>query len=429
MSELNNPDIPGFNKRENLIADVIVKGLMKATGERLADLTDQINRRNDRTALVIKHMDQRITEAKSLAAANQRALDASRKRQQSLRSILIKSITARLVAAAAKKHADPVEIASAIYGPGRVIEAVKDLSAFMAKAATDPAMTTVAGWAAELVGQANYPGLLATIAPQSVYASLKSRGTSVSLSGGSMRFPSRAVPGTVPNPFVGEGQPIPVRVISLTSGGLLQPFKAACISLFSGELGRSSTPSIEAVLRQALAEDIAASIDGVLLGSAAGSPTQPPGLLYGVTGLPPSTATDLASAAAEDLSALAAAIPSAGSLVYLLNSAQVVAASLLVPGSAGLDFIVSDSVPAGTVVAIDASDFIATADQGGIDVAEDASLITRDDPLPVSTGVSGAASPHQSLYQVDCVGVRLIEDVSWSLRADGRVAFVTPTSW
>lgn len=413
--------------------EYIIQGLERALGEFRDIIDEKFRSRDDRSALIFKSMDSRVTEAKQAAVAAARGI-APRNPQPSPRTVLIRSLVARLIATGLKRG-EPEQIAEELYKQPRVVEAIRSPIEWLRKAATNPAMTNVSGWAAELAnGGAIYPGALATLSPASIYAGLKQRGISISLSGIGLRFPARATPGTIPNLFIGEGQPLPVRQISLVSGAVLSPHKAGSLSLFTAELARSSTPSIESVLRQTLAEDIGTSVDAILLGNAAATATQPAGLLNGITGLTPSAATDLAQAAAADISALAAAIsPAASSLTFLMNSAQAASLAMLVPGAGLLDILVSENVPAKEVIAIDASDFASSVDGGGIDVTNDATAITRDDPAPVATGDSGAgaitAAPHQSLYQLDLVGIRILEDVSWAMRRAGRVAFVSAVKW
>lgn len=414
--------------------DEILEAVQLAFGDVRSYVDGQFGQRERKTGLMFKSLGERINEAKALAVANRRQIDSGAKRRSSPRAILIKSLTARLMALALK-NGEPDQLAEQLYGAGKIVEATRDPVGWLRKAVTNPAMTSVPDWAGTLSNQGVYGGLLATLAPASVYAALKTRGISVNLAGvGSLRFSARAVPGSVPNCFIGEGQPIPVRQLSFLQGAVLVGHKAASISLFTGELAKASTPSAEAIIGQALAEDIGISVDTALLGNAAGTVTQPPGLLNGVTPLTPSAATDPAQAASADMAALAAAInPAAAALTFIMNSVQAANAAMLVPGFGAVDVIASDIVPAKTVIAVDAADFVSSVDDGEVRVENDATVISRDDPLPVSTGASGTdavtASPHQSLWQMDLLGIRIVEDISWAMRRAGRVASVANVKW
>ncbi|MBB3318955.1 hypothetical protein FHT77_004864 [Rhizobium sp. BK181] len=415
-------------------AESILKAVELTVGDAKNYIDDRLRDSGQRTSLMFKSLGQRLEETKRLAISSRRTLDSGAKRRSSPRSILTKSLTARLMALALK-NGEPDQLAEQLYGAGKIVEATRDPVGWLRKAVTNPAMTSVPDWAGTLSNPGVYGGLMAELAPLSVYSALKARGISVTLAGvGSLRFSARAVPGSVPNCFIGEGQPIPVRQLSFLQGAVLVGHKAASISLFTGELAKASTPSAEAIIGQALAEDISISIDTALLGNAAGTATQPPGLLFGVTPLTASAATDPAQAAAADISALAAAIsPAASSLTFLMNSAQAASLALLVPGAAVLDIIASDSVPQKTVVAVDAADFVSSVDDGEVRVENDATVISRDDPLPVSTGASGtdavSGSPHVSLWQLDLLAVKIAEDISWAMRRAGRVASVANVKW
>jgi hypothetical protein len=59
--------------------------------------------------------------------------------------------------------------------------------------------------------------------------------------------------------------------------------------------------------------------------------------------------------------------------------------------------------------------------------------VHMEDTTPLPIGTPGSpnviAAPVRSLWQSDSVGVRLIMDVSWGLRATNSVAFVSGVTW
>jgi hypothetical protein len=338
---------------------------------------------------------------------------------------IIRAATVRLVSFARRQTIE--DIAAQLYRDnGDVERAIENPSRFLQRAATSPAMTGVSGWASELVAT-NYAGLLASLSPQSVYAQLSARGLRIDAKA-LTRLPNRAAPNPAPSPFVGESQPIPVRALAL-SGAMLVPFKAAIISHFTSEIAKQSTPSIETTLRTTLAEDIRAGIDGVLLSTAAGTPSAPAGLLNGVTPIAGSANP------ATDLSKLANALdPPAVDPVYIMSSSDAQTLRLTLPGAASLSIVETDALAAGTVVLVDASDFAScTGDDAAIDIVDDATIISDTEPLPVATGVSGSAAitaaPHTSLWQMNMLGIRCIEFVGWTLRRPGRVRLLTGATW
>ena len=90
---------------------------------------------------------------------------------------------------------------------------------------------------------------------------------------------AKAASPTAGGDFVGELSPIPVRRIGLAMTELGPVKKLGVISVFSEELREKSTPTIEAVVRQALEEDTAAILKARLLDNVAASTSRPAGLL------------------------------------------------------------------------------------------------------------------------------------------------------
>jgi hypothetical protein len=325
-----------------------------------------------------------IAEAKATAIGAQRvaALRSTPKPLPSARSILVKSVVAKLVARDA--NMDPVVVAQELYGQERKSE-------WITKAVTDPAMTTVTGWAKELAATGIYPGMLASLAPASVYSQLATLGLRLELgSNAAMKLPYRADT-PAGNPFVGEGQPIPIRAFSL-------------------------------------------AVDAVLLGNAAATAAQPPGLMLNAAEITPAAAGP--DAIASDLVALVGSIvPAPLSPVFIMNPVQAVNASLLLAnGTSELTVIVSDSVPAGTVIALDSDDFAtATGDRVALDIVEDAAIVSSDPAVPLATGASGAGaisgSPALSLWQHNLFAIRALEFISWAMRRGGRVSYAEGVNW
>ena len=121
-------------------------------------------------------------------------------------------------------------------------------------------MTSVAGWAAELVQQI-VVDFMATLLPKSVYPRLSGYGLSLSFGrNGKIIIPTRSRTPTIAGSFVGEGQPIPVRQGAFTSQ-TLTPKKMAVITTWTREIDEHSVPAIEGLLRNAIGEDTAISLD------------------------------------------------------------------------------------------------------------------------------------------------------------------------
>ena len=165
-------------------------------------------------------------------------------------------------------------------------DGIKELLPVVTRAATAPAITTVTGWAAELVTQLQ-ADIMETLMPKSVYPRLAALGLSLSFgSAGRIAIPTRARTPTIAGSFVGEGAPIPVRQ-GLFTAQVLTPKKMAVITSFTREMSIHSIPAIEGLLREAIQEDTAVALDSVLLDSNAATVIRPAGILNGVSGLTP----------------------------------------------------------------------------------------------------------------------------------------------
>ena len=408
-----------------------MEGLGQALGEYRDDIDERFRSRDQKAAMILKGMDARITNAKETAVAAMRS--GKSKFDGYDPAGLIKLLATACKAKIARQSVDEFLSANPDPVAGRFRTLIAEGKAMMFKAAVNPAMSSVSGWASELVGPKTVAPL-ASIAVSSAYGQLSARQSVLPLSfdgTNSIILPARSS-GDLAGGFHGEGAPLQVRRTTLTSAPI-QPFNFGSISTMTREMSRS--PNFEQTLRTEIAADSTVAIDTVFLGDDAGTTIQPPGLLYGVTPITASTATSKIEAAGEDLGALASAIPNAGDLVYI-STPEVRARALIYggPGIASLSWISSPAAPADSVVALDASALAMVESGFAFDISEDAVIHEEDtSPLPISTGSSGAsavtAAPVRSLFQTAVIGIRLLALVSWRLRGSGRVAVVNGIAW
>ena len=116
-----------------------------------------------------------------------------------------------------------------------------------------------------------------------------------------------------------------------------------------------------------------------------------------------------------------------------MNPADVLAASLLPATAGGGEFpfkaelaggtlqgypvIQSSNVTADTMLLVDAADFVSvTGDTPRFDVSDQATVHMEDTtPLAISTvgSPNTVAAPVRSLWQTDCIGVRMLLDLNW----------------
>jgi len=340
------------------------------------------------------------------------------------------------------RQQNPLEALQAVYGNDEMTEVVL-------RAVTNPANTTTPGWAAELVQQANLD-FIDRLMPESIYTRLSNLGVRFSFgANASLKIPARANTPKLAGSWVGEGAPKPVRRIGLTSI-TLTPKKLAVISTFTEELAMHSVPAIEAVIRQAMADDTMESLDTYLLDNVAGSAVRPAGLLNGVTPLTADANTSAPLAMIADFKALVAAITANGggrNIAIIMNPVQSMGVNWAQSSTGefifnqaeaaqrlNVTFLVSNTVPADTVIAVDAADFAsANGDTPRFSISDQATIHEEDTSPAAITSTDGTtttpAAPVRSLWQTDTVGVRMTLYVEWAMRRAGMIAAVTGVNW
>jgi len=350
-----------------------------------------------------------------------------------------------------KKSTDETRAVLAQVYPAYGDDMTKAFVDYVERAATAPAMTTVTGWAAELATTV-YANFMETLMPKSVFPRLSAMGLSLSFGrAGRISIPTRARTPTVAGSFVGEGAPIPVRQGQFTAQ-ILTPKKMAVITQWTREMDEHSVPAIEGLLRQAVQEDTAVSLDSVLIDANAATTVRPAGILNGVAALTATTGGGF-NALVGDIKQLTGALitGTTGHLrspAWLMNPQQVNSAGLIVGPNSGVfpfrdevragqlqsyPIIDSGTVPLATVILIDAADFVvAGGDAPRFEVSDQATLHEEDTtPLPIGTAGTPAvvAAPVRSLWQTDSMALRLILPINWTLRRTGVVAWVAGVTW
>lgn len=337
-----------------------------------------------------------------------------------------------------------------IYGEDEATRAVCDM---VLKAASAPAMTTVTGWAAELVQQI-YADFMQVLLPMSVFPKLSARGLALTFGqAGRIIIPTRNLTPSVSGSFVGEGAPIPVRQTAFASQ-VLTPKKMAVITTWTREMDEHSIPAIEGLLRQAVLEDTAIALDTVLLDNNAATAIRPPGLRSYQAGIPASTAADTFDAFVADYKALYGGLLNLtnGNVrrpVIMLNPIQTLDLSLMQPPAAAAplwplaamleagrvgkaDLVESSTVPPGMAIMIDAADFTTAGAEGPrMEISDQATLHMEDTaPQDIVSGASPGtpATPVKSLWQTDSLGLRLIMFMNWIMRRPVST-WISGVSW
>jgi HK97 family phage prohead protease/HK97 family phage major capsid protein len=372
------------------------------------------------------------------------AVVLNRKKDLDLLDYIVRAATVTYVAKASGKSAD--ETRMRIYGDDDGTKAVVEI---VTRAASAPAMTTVTGWAAELV-QTTFADLMPLLMPKSILTRLAPKGLTLSFGNtGRIVIPTRSRTPTIAGSFVGEGMAIPVRQGAFTSQ-TLTPKKMAVISTWTREMGDHSIPAIEGLIRQAIQEDTTVAIDSVLIDANAATTIRPAGLLNGVAATG-ATAGGGIAALVGDITALINAISTATygnvrNLVWLANQTDMLRASLLSAANtgifpfkaeiqagmlAGIPIIDSATVATKELILVDAADFVTVGGEAPrMDMSDQATLHMEDtNPQDLVASPSTVAAPQRSLFQTDSLALRMVMPLNWVQRRAGTVAWTQNVTW
>ncbi|WP_087001440.1 hypothetical protein [Rhizobium sullae] len=376
----------------------------------------------------ILDLRRKVEHAKSIGISAQRQIAGLRQGNRQGRSPdpatqIIRAMAASLKARVAKQDFTAYVLSNY---PEAVAKAVLETAANpngILKAATSPAQTSVAGWAAELADTTIGP--IAFLAPQSAFSQLARRPGTLRLSftgNAGVTLPATTA-GDLAGGFLGEGQSIPVRKGRLVAAAA-NPSRIGVISTYTREMAKASGESFENLVKSVTASDIQAVVDAVMLSANAAAGATPAGLLYSVAPLPASAETG-AAAIAVDLGALAAAIPGAGDLVFLSREEVRVRALVAAPGAALVPWITAPSLAENQIVALDAAALAIGEGDLEYSITEEALIVTEDSE-PIAEPLTAET---QSLWQVAAFGLRLLTDVSWAMRGTGRICFIEEIGW
>jgi hypothetical protein len=286
------------------------------------------------------------------------------------------------------------------------------------RAATGPAMASQAGWAAELATVAL--AFLDILIAQSAGAAVMTTGLNVSFNGAGTIL----IPGLDPGQaaWVAEGQPIRV-VKDLATGPTMLPHKIASIAVLTREMIENA--NVEQFIKEALVASCAPALDIALLSSSAASSAQPAGMLLGATAVTASTGGDAYNNMGDDLSNLAGAVAQFsgnGSFAYIAHPTQALRAAAYI--DLPVPMFMSANVPVGTVIAV-ALSALASAVEAPIVEAMKMPSVQFDDSVPQPPTVPLT----KSLFQADCVGLRIRLPASWVIRNAAAVAVTTGVKW
>ena len=278
--------------------------------------------------------------------------------------------------------------------------------------------------------------VLPLLAPQAASARLLALATPVDLARAtSVRVPYIGQSGRPVVPFIEEGKPFPITDLT-TSGLVVGPTKKLLVaSMLTNELQNASGDTAATIIGSALSISCEQSMDALLFSNAAATAAAPPGLLNGVVAVP-SAGTQGAQGIADDLGALAQSIADYGinadDMIIVTTAALATKLRVLASLKFSNEVLSSSSIPAGEVIAVAAGGLVSAFDGTvSIETTEEATL-HEENTAPADI-VSGAAPgtlacPTGSLWQKDCLSVRVRGPCAWSVHP-GSISWLTGAAW
>ncbi|WP_425080374.1 phage major capsid protein [Ruegeria arenilitoris] len=337
-----------------------------------------------------------------------------------------------------------------------------DAGKLQRKAATAPATSIDAGWAAELANSDVGPWV-EELRPFSVYAAMVAGGVPLPMSDlSSLTMPTNPGTGDISGSFVGQGASIPVKS-TVVGSVTLHSLKMAVLSVFTNELRDVSTPGIEAVIRRNVVADTAEMLDGYVLNPANGpiAGITPGSPFYGVANQP-SAGTGLDNVIA-DIAYLVGIISAQRPRNPVLFMDKMRAQRLRMMREAGvflfrdevergelfgLPLIISATVPTDHLFVIDLADFASWLPAPEIDTSGSATVALADDAAPApqmedtnavndsggSIHLSDAAGTTPatkvvSSFQINATVLRMVQPIAHGMLRAGTAAYVTGVSW
>jgi hypothetical protein len=300
------------------------------------------------------------------------------------------------------------------------------------RAASSAAVTGTPSWAGALA-EAVVDDLIMAIATVSAAAGLIARGMKLDFGRrASIRVPGRILDASDAGQWTAEDHPAVMRVQRMTAGPTLTPHKLVVLTSYTREMAEQS--NIEAVSRALISEASALALDKAMFSNVADDGVTPGGLLNGATQVTPVATGGGTAALAADISKLVGALVAANGgrdVVLVMNPTQATSLKLLSGPKFDLPILQSSSVPAGTVIAIEASSFVSAFDAVPQFEVVTAPLFHFEDTSPqnITGGSPSPAVPVRSPFQVDSYALRMVLKAHWAMRVATHVAYISNTSW
>ena len=329
-------------------------------------------------------------------------------------NLFSRSLTARTIASLRRRSV--VDVAGEMWPNDRVLQQ------HLTRAASNPAMTSVAGWAAELA-QKRTADVLEALGPVSGAADVLKQCLVLDWDGAGLISAPGFSAQAGNSGFVQEGHPIPVNQLPL-GPAQLQPYKLATIAALTREMVESS--NAEVLISDALVRATGLALDAVFFGSAAATAAAPAGIRNGIATSAASANTDPFAAVFEDVATLINSVSTVGGkgpFLFVAGPGRAASFSMRIDSAASTIIPMASSAVGNDLICI-APKAIAAALSADPDTETTNAGTLVMDTAPGAAGTTGAGE--KEMWQTDSVAVKVRWPVTWALRAAGAVAWLTP---
>ena len=340
--------------------------------------------------------------------------------------LVIRAVAAHAVAAARGPSVSPGEISRQFWPRDAATHALIE------RAATAPATTVTAGWAAELAARAT--GAFIGSLLDSAAAALIGASPRFAMNGIytlALPRPSSTTGGAA---WIGEGSPIVIPQAALVAP-LLGPVKKLAIAeVITRELSEASPEDVEGIVEIILKNSITRTLDLTLFDSLPATAVRPAGLTNGLTPVTAATGGGHNAALGDVRSLVDAAVLGGGSGAVMFFTSSGRATTLLgyAPALAGRVFG-SASIASTTLIAVDPRAF-ASALGDAVEIrASKETLLHMEDTTPLQIGTAGSpptvAAPARAMFQTDSIAIRVIMRMAWAMRVPAVSFITTGLTW
>ncbi len=319
------------------------------------------------------------------------------------------------------------------------------------KAAQNPAMSNVPGYAQELT-QMVYGAFMDLLREESLLARAVPLAQQHQFNGATSIYIPMRIGGRTDAAagFRAEGSPIPVKGLQFSSQSLTPKNMGVILTATEEMLSRSSI-DLASYFQRAMATDTAEYLDGEFIGNVAGSTIRPAGIRNGlpVGDTRPASGTGTTADIVADLKVMLIAMANAfmgGSNTrwimspknwYTVSMALTATGALQFPETANgtlinIPALVTTKIPDDVVLLVDFSHISTGFGAPQFLASQQATIHEETVPEPISeVGIPNVvAAPVRSLYQTNSWALRLLLDADWAkLRSAGLVQELTAVAW